>query len=311
MDTSTVFDIFQPVKTLLYLGNYEQSAEEASNTDINEEDLNQVLRTYFYVFISSLEQGKKDDLNNVLFSLKDSNNERLIIYYNIFLLYSLYVFKGQLNEARFNKLFTDLKNVKAYDPTLFPAIYVISLILLDRRDYEGFLSLIERYESDLEILALKFYMLFALNKTEEMLKVINGMSLREPDSIIFSICSIVFRLYKENDFSGAIALLNDLKKNNKLTVKMYNFIGISLLSKGMFEEAARILQHGKDYSEKNGLARMDRNNIIVNLICANRNLGKDDQVRILEDVLRNDDPNNDYFKKNAQFNEEFEEIVKN
>ena len=48
----SVFDVFQSVKTLLYLGNYHHACEEANNTDINEEDLSQIVKKYFYIFIS-------------------------------------------------------------------------------------------------------------------------------------------------------------------------------------------------------------------------------------------------------------------
>jgi ribonuclease D len=45
--------------------------------------------------------------------------------------------------------------VKKFDPILFPAVYIISLMLLQRKEYENFLGLIDKFEQDLEILYLK------------------------------------------------------------------------------------------------------------------------------------------------------------
>jgi hypothetical protein len=309
-DSNTVFDVFQSVKSLLYLGNYSAASEESSSTDINEEDISQVVRTYFYIFISCIEDEKKEELNNLLFSLKDAENEQLKIYYNIFIMYTFYIYKNQFNDQRFNKLYNDLKSVKTYDPILFPAIYIISLILLDKNENELFLSLIEKYEQDIEILGLKFYYLFKMNKVEDMRKVLGHMYMKEPDSIIYLLCMVVYKLYAENNFTEALTLLGDLNKNNKLTVKLYNFIGISLMSKGMFGEALKILEHGKDFSEKNGLSKGDYNTVLVNLITVYRNIGKDTEVAALEQILHENNPKNDYFKKLENFEKMFEEIEK-
>ena len=46
----SAFDVFQSVKTLLYLGNYQSATEEANSTDINEDDLSQVVKKYFYIW---------------------------------------------------------------------------------------------------------------------------------------------------------------------------------------------------------------------------------------------------------------------
>lgn len=302
---SNVFDVFQSVKTLLYLGNYQSSSEEASNTDINEEDLSQVVKKYFYFFINCVEDQKTEELNNFLASLKDVKDDQIKIYYNLFLFFTIYIYKNQFNEQRFTKLYNDLKNVKKYDPVIFPAIYIISLMLLDRKENENFLQLIEKFEADMEILLLKFYLFFNLNKVEEMEKTLNVMNIKEPDSLLTQLCTILFRLYSNNDYEYAINSLQVINKNHKITPKIFNFIGVSLMSKGAFEEASKALVFGKDASEKNGIAAKDLNCILVNLITCYRNLNKQDDVRNCEEILRKNDPKNPYFAKIANFDEEF------
>jgi tetratricopeptide (TPR) repeat protein len=305
----SVFDIFQSVKTLLYLGNYQTACDEATGTDINEDDLSQVVKKYFYIFISCIEDQKTDELNKFMQSLKNVNNPQIKIYYNLFLFFIVYVFKNQFNEQKFTNLYNDLKDVKRFDPILFPAVYIISLMLLHRKEYENFLQLIDKFEQDLEILALKFYLFFTLNKVDEMEKVVNTLNIREQDSILTQICSILFNLYKKNDFDYAINNLQIINKNYKMTPKIFNFIGVSLMSKGAFEEAAKVLNFGKDACEKSGVASKDYHTVLVNLICCYRNLAKEDEVRNAEEILRKNDPKNNYFARVSLFDEEFMKVM--
>lgn len=301
----SVFDVFQSVKTLLYLGNFQSACEEASNTDINEEDISQVVKRYFYIFISLIEEQKTEELNNLMTELKNNSNPQIKIYYTIFLFYVVYIYKNSFNEQKFNNLYKDLKEVKRFDPHLFPAVYIISLMLLDRKEYENFFSLIDKFEQDIEILALKFYLLFQLNKLEEMEKVINTMNIKEQDSILSQICSILFNLYKKNDYEFAISNLQMINKNYKMTPKIFNFIGVALMSKSGFEEAVKVLNLGKDTCEKNGIAAKDYPAILVNLICCYRNMCREDEVRNNEEILRKMDPKNSYFTALNSFEEEF------
>jgi tetratricopeptide (TPR) repeat protein len=301
----SAFDVFQSVKTLLYLGNYQSSTEDANSTDINEDDLSQVVKKYFYIFISCIEDQKTEELNNFMQTLKNVNNPQIKIYYNLFLFFILFTFKGQFNEQKFNNIYKDLKDVKKFDPILFPAVYIISLMLLHRKEYENFLGLIDKFEQDLEILSLKFYMLFHLNKVEEMEKLVNTLNIKEPDSILTQLCSILFKLYKNNDFEYAISSLQLINKNHKMTPKIFNFIGVSLMSKGGFEEAAKVLNFGKDALEKSGVASREYYTILVNLITCYRNIGREDEIRNNEEKLRKNDPKNAYFDRLNTFEEEF------
>ena len=301
----SVFDVFQSVKTLLYLGNYHLASEEAINTEINEEDLSQVVKKYFYIFISYVEDQKMEELNTFMQNLKSVNNPQLKVYYNLFLFYVLYSFKGQFNEQKFNILYKDLKEVKKFDPVLFPAVYIISLMLLYRKEYENFLQLIEKFESDLEILSLKFYLFFNLNKIDELEKIVNTMNIRDSESIITIICTIIFNLYKKNDFESSINILQMINKNHKMTPKLFNFIGLALMSKGSFEEAIKVLNFAKDSLEKNAVSSKDYFATLVNLICCYRNLLKEEEVRSCEELLRKSDPKNDYFDRVNLFEENF------
>ena len=301
-----VFDVFQSVKTLLYLGNYNNAFEEANSTDINEEDLSQIVKKYFYVFISSIEDQRTEDLNSFMMHLKNVNNKTIKIYYNLFLFY--YLHETQFNEQKFYNLYNYLKDIKRYDPILFPAVYIISLMLLERKEYQNFFQLTEKFEQDIEILSLKFYLFFHLNKLEEMEKVINTMSIKDPDSIISQICLIVFKLYKNNDHE-AISLLQMISKNHKMTPKIFNLIGVSLMSKGLFEDAHKVLHFGKDMCEKSGIATTEYSALLVNLTCCSRNLFREDEVRNTEEILRKNDPKNLYFSRIALFEDEFNQVL--
>jgi len=301
----SVFDVFQSVKTLLYLGNYTSALEETVSLEINEDDLAQVVKKYFYIFISLIEDGKTEELNNFMQDLKNVNNPQIKIYYNLFLFFILFTFKNQFNEGKFNNIYKDLKDVKKFDPVLFPAVYLISLMLIHRKDYENFFLLIEKFENDSEILSLKFYLFFHLNKLDEMEKIVNTLNIREPDSILTLVCLILFRLYKRNDYEFAIETLQNLSKNYKMTPKIFNLIGVSLMSKGNFEEALKVLNFGKDSLEKNGVDSKDYNCILVNLICVYRNLHKEEEVRSNEEKLRKNDAKNEYFNRLNLFEEEF------
>jgi hypothetical protein len=306
METS-VFDVFQSVKTLLYLGNYNSTCEEAENTDINEEDLSQIVKRYFYIFLSYVEDQKTDELNTFMGSLKGVNNQTIKIYYNLFLFY--YLHETQFNEKKFYNLYNDLKEVKRFDPILFPAVYIISLMLLERKEYQNFLTLIEKFEQDIEILSLKFYFFFQLNKVTEMEKVINTMIIKDSDSIITQICGVIFNLYKTNDHES-INVLQMISKNHKMTPKMFNLIGVALMSKGLFEEAHRVLNFGKDICEKSGIASTEYSSLLVNLICCYRNLPREEELKNAEEILRKNDPNNQYFLRLANFEEEFAQLTK-
>lgn len=311
MDQLNAFDVFQSVKSLLYLGNYQQSCDEATNTEINEEDTSQIVKRYFYLFISYMEDQRTEELNNFMQTLKNIDNKQIKIYYNLFFFFIVYVYKNQFNEQKFNLIYNDLKEVKRFDPVLFPAIYIISLMLLDRKEYQNFLQLIDKFEQDIEILSLKFFLFFHLNKVEEMEKIINTMNIKESDSTITLICSIIFRLYKNNDYEYSISTLQVLNKNYKMTPKIFNLIGVSLMSKGGFEEALRVLNFGKESCEKNSIANKDYHTILVNIICCYRNLLNENEIRNYEEVLRKNDPNNLYFIKCANFEEEFNNAIRN
>ena len=93
----SVFDVFQSVKNLLYLGNFTAACDEANNTDINEEESAQIVKRYFYIFISCIEEQKTDELNSFLAMLKESKDEYIKVYYNIFLFFNIYIYKNQFN----------------------------------------------------------------------------------------------------------------------------------------------------------------------------------------------------------------------
>ena len=305
------FDIFLTVKNYLYLGDYNKCLEEISNMDINEDDMSQRVKKNFYKFISYLESQKDEEINKLLGELKTHNEKHIKIYFNLFLFFVFYVYKDKFDEKKYTNFFNELKEVKRYDPLIFPAIYIIGLLAINREQYKDFLTIIDKFTGDLEILGLKFHLMFMLNKEQEMEKVINTMNLKDADSIISQLCTLLYGLYIKNDWETAIDNLQMISKNNKISPKLFNLIGVSLMSKGAFDEAAKIFNLGKDLCEKNGDINSDYSCILVNLITCYRNLGMGDEMKNIEESLKKNDSENKYFIRCAQFEEEFNKALTN
>ncbi len=307
----SAFDIFFSVKNYLYLGDYSKCLEELSTMDINEDDMSQRVKKNFYTFISFLESQKDEEINKLLAELKTHNEKQIKIYFNLFLFFVIYVYKEKFEEKKYTNFFNELKEVKRYDPIIFPAIYIIGMLAIDRKQYKDFLTVIDKFTSDIEILGLKFHLMFMLNKEQEMEKIINSMNLKDADSIISQLCSLLYGLYIKNDWETAVENLQNISKNNKISPKLFNLIGISLMSKGAFDEAAKIFNLGKDLCEKNGDINSDYSCLLVNLITCYRNLGKSDEMKNIEESLKKNDPENKYFAKCALFEEEFNKALTN
>jgi len=305
------FDIFLTVKNYLYLGDYNKCLEEISNMDINEDDMSQRVKKNFYIFISYLESQKDEEINKLLGELKTHNEKHIKIYFNLFLFFVFYVYKDKFDEKKYTNFFNELKEVKRYDPLIFPAIYIIGLLAINREQYKDFLTIIDKFTGDLEILGLKFHLMFMLNKEQEMEKIINTMNLKDADSIISQLCTLLYGLYIKNDWETAIDNLQMISKNNKISPKLFNLIGVSLMSKGAFDEAAKIFNLGKDLCEKNGDINSDYSCILVNLITCYRNLGMGDEMKNIEESLKKNDSENKYFIRCAQFEEEFNKALTN
>ena len=305
------FDIFFSVKNYLYLGDYNKCLEELSNMDINEDDMSQKVKKNFYTFISYLECQKDEEINKLLSELKSQNEKHIKIYFNLFLFFVLYVYKDKFDEKKYNNFFNELKEVKRYDPLIFPAIYIIGMLAINRQQYKDFLTIIDKFLGDLEILGLKFHLMFMMNKEQEMEKIINSMNLKDSESIISQLCTLLYGLYIKNDWETAIDNLQIISKNNKISPKLFNLIGVSLMSKGAFDEASKIFNLGKDLCEKNGDINSDYSCILVNLITCYRNLGMNDEMKNIEESLKKIDSENKYFVRVAQFEEEFNKALIN
>ena len=310
MDQSA-FDIFFSVKNFLYLGDYNKCLEEISIMDINEDDMSQRVKKNFYTFISYLESQKDEEINKLLGELKTQSEKQIKIYFNLFLFFVVYVYKEKFDEKKYTNFFNELKEIKKYDPMIFPAIYIIGLLAIDRKEYKDFLTVIDKFTGDIEILGLKFHLMFMLNKEQEMEKIVNSMNLKDSDSIISQLCTWLYGLYIKNDWETAIENLQNISKNNKISPKLFNLIGVSLMSKGAFDEAAKIFNLGKEMCEKNGDINSDYSCLLVNLITSYRNLGKVDEMKNIEESLKKIDSSNSYFAKCAEFDEEFSKALTN
>ena len=305
------FDVFFSVKNYLYLGDYNKCLEEISIMDINEDDMSQRVNKNFYTFMSYLESQKDEEINKLLGELKSQSEKQIKIYFNLFLFFVVYVYKDKFDDKKYMNFFNELKDIKKYDPLIFPAIYIIGMLAIDRKQYKDFLTVIDKFTGNIEILGLKFHLMFMLNKEEEMEKIVNNMNLKDSDSIITQLCTLLYGLYIKNDWETAIENLQNISKNNKICPKLFNLIGLSLMSKGAFDEAAKILNLGKEMCEKNGDINSDYSCLLVNLITCYRNLGKNDEMKNIEESLKKNNPENSYFAKCAQFDEEFTKALTN
>jgi tetratricopeptide (TPR) repeat protein len=279
--------------------------------DINEDDMSQKVKKNFYTFISYLESQKDEEINKLLGELKSHNEKHIKIYFNLFLFFVFYVYKDKFDEKKYTNFFNELKEVKRYDPLIFPAIYIIGMLAINRQQYKDFLTIIDKFTGDLEILGLKFHLMFMLNKEQEMEKIVNSMNLKDADSIISQLCTLLYGLYIKNDWETAIDNLQMISKNNKISPKLFNLIGVSLMSKGAFDEASKIFNLGKDLCEKNGDINSDYSCLLVNLITCYRNLGMSDEMKNIEESLKKNDSENKYFIRCAQFEEEFNKALTN
>ena len=141
--------------------------------------------------------------------------------------------------------------------------------------------------------------------------MVNIMTIKDSESSITQLCSVVFKLYKTNDHVNVLSNLQNINKNGMITIKLFNMIGVTLLSNGNFGEASKILNLAKNMIEKNNPSSKDYNAILVNLICANRNLGNETDVGDLEEILKKSDPKNKYFERINMFDELFAKILAN
>ena len=219
------FDVFFSVKNYLYLGEYNKCLEEISIMDINEDDMSQRVKKNFYTFMSYLESQKDEEINKLLAELKTHNEKQIKIYFNLFLFFVIYVYKDKFEEKKYTNFFNELKEVKHYDPLIFPAIYIIGLLAINRKQYKDFLTIIDKFTGDIEILGLKFHLMFMLNKEQEMEKIINSMNLKDSDSIISQLCTLLYGLYVKNDWETAVENLQTISRNNKISPKLFNLIG--------------------------------------------------------------------------------------
>ena len=64
---------------------------------------------------------------------------------------------------------------------IFPTIYIIGMLAFDIKRYKDFLTIIDKFSGDIEILDLKFHLMLMHNKEQEMEKIVNSMNLKDSD----------------------------------------------------------------------------------------------------------------------------------
>lgn len=306
MDLS-VYDIFSGIRNILYLGNYQGTTTEIDATEINEEDAIQIVKKKFYLFMGYLEDNKQNELNDLLSELKDSEHK---MYYSIFRFYTIFFLKGQYKSESLDKMYNDMVSIENPSMILQPAMYIIALILFELDDRERFLSIISRMPDDIELQLLKVFYLIKIFRYKEAAELSSIISSKDSDSIPAQLIQVLICLLKDGNVEKAITTLGDVKKNNAITPKLFNFIGTTVMFKGGFNDAIKPLMLGVDFCEKNCIAMNDLACLYVNLICCYRNLGMENEVRDYEEKLRSTYPGNKYFIKMKQFEDEMDKILK-
>lgn len=298
---SALYDVYYSVKELIYTGNYSQALQEISNTDIDENDVSALARSNLYRLICYIEENNSKAAHELLQEIKAEPN--LKVYYRVLYLLTTLVLLDKLHENVFEKTLAELDGLTAFNDALMPVIYSVSLILIRKENYAAFLTLADKTKQDLEMMNLTFLMFLKLNNLPQMEKTLNLMKIVGEDNVLTKINSLVFELYSKNDTDKADEIINIVKGNSKISLKLFNLIAAVLMSKGNFGKAAKALKLAKENQEKLGESNNEYVSVIVNLICCLRNEGDEEGVKSLEENLKNVDPNNAYFERLASANE--------
>ena len=312
------YDVFVNAKNIINTGNYQKGIEELSSTEINEEDIVQIIRYKFYTFLIYIEDDRQEELNDLLAELKEAKDQQKL-YYNIFRFYTVFVLKKQYKEEVLNKMIQDIMQIPNPGSILQPAIYILSLILLEIDDRERFLKLTSKISGvDSEVASLVVLYYIKLNRLEDAEKVLSGIKDKDSDSTCISILEIIILFLKGNNdkdtfnysnVETAFTMISSIKSNYQMTPKLFNLLGISLMFKGNFKDAVKPLNLAIDNCQKNSVCSRELPSLYVNLICCYRNLGYDNDIHDCEEKLRNIDNKNNYFDKVKNFEEEFAKVV--
>ena len=305
---NTVFDVFSSVKNLLFLGNYDEAITENEANDITEDESTLLIRKKFYLFMAYLEEDKQTELNDLLQELKDSQDNSKI-YFNIFRIYLVFFIKKTYKEDVLTKVYNDLIGLEKVNTFLQPAVYLISLILLQLDDRERFLNLTQLLLDDPEILILRIHYFLKMNKPEEAFTLVESLNIKDSDSISTSFCSAIVDFFKDVSVESALKTLAEIKSNNKMTPKLFNTISVALMCNGQFKEAIKPLNLGIEACMKTGSGNYDLNCMLVNLINCCRNCGLESELRDTEEKLKSLNPNDLYFAKLKEFEDEFEKCA--
>lgn len=305
-----LFDVFTSVRGILYIGNYKGTISEIESTEVNEDDFFQVVRRYFYLFLSYLEDNKQTELNSLLLELKD--NKDLKMYYNIFRFFTIFYLKAQFKADVLEKMYSDIVSVENPTQILQPAVYILSLIFYEIDDRDRFLNIIKCFPNDIELLSIKAFYLLKMNRIKEAELVIKTISEKETESIPSQLLSLFLSIIKGNNIDNAVSILNNIKNNSSggVTPKLLNLIGLTVMYKGKYVDALKPLLIGIETCEKKMIANSDLACLFVNSITCYRNLGMDDKVREYEEKLRNSFPGNRYFLRVKAFEDEIDSIIK-
>lgn len=302
---SNIFDIFSATRNFLFMGNYNDALIENESTDISEYDITQIIRKKFYLYLTLVEENKTEELKNLIQDLKKAEGS-IKIYFNIFKIHLQFYLNNTYKEdllLNYYKQLIELNDVSAF---LQPAIYLVSSILLDIDDRERFLHLTGLMDTDPEIMMLRFYYFLKMNKLKEVKALLEILNQKDPDSNNTILANLILDLI-EGKNEKLFKTVQEIKQNNKISAKLYNIISVVMMNNGNFKEAVKPLTVGLE-SLKNSEMTSDFTPFYVNLICCYRNLGMDSELKDAEDKLRSYSPNNPYFIKIKEFEDEFEKI---
>lgn len=306
----SVYDVFTNARNILYLGNHQTASTELDSTEINEDDIVQIIRKKFYLFLSYIEDDRQNELNDLLAELKETKDQQKI-YYNIFRIFTVFLLKGQIKEDTLNKMYNDIVNMEDVGMILQPAIYIIGVILLQLNEREKFLKITSKLPEDSELILLRILYFVSINRLSEAQTLLENLLAKDSDCLGAQLTQAILWIMKDNNIEKATNYLSEIYRNFQITPKIFNLIAVTLMSKGSFREALKPLNLGADVCQKNSISSRDLSTIYVNLITCYRNLGLENEVKDKEEKLRNTFPDNEYFNRVKNFEAEFDKVVSN
>lgn len=116
-----------------------------------------------------------------------------------------------------------------------------SLLLLAKKDYEGFLKL-EKSNLDIEKLGMLYYCYLSLQRVDLCEKTLKQMKLVSEEDVLTNLCQVYHYLFTRK-YEDALDLIEEMKGKFEDASKLYNLRATTLILMGKFNEAQSLLNN--------------------------------------------------------------------